>query len=337
MRDQHELSWTIRTGGAIVPPVRNSFDQLAKRIGQGALGPSGLTVVQDEIARDAQHADLRHEPDPARALERARLGLLGRMAAVLCLIEIYGHAPSAAEFRACLGKYIAFWQQRSAQTKAKRGQASKAAPAAEPFLWVLSAGRPSGVLVGLRFRRLRGWPRGVYGFGGGVLHVGVVVASELPRTRATLLVRLMAAGPLLPGAIADLAALPEEAHEREVAEQILLQLRHAFEKKLHRTPEEQEFVVTMLSTWGDARRQGREEGRQEGQLLQARAALRRVLVARKLVPSAAEKARIDACTDLAELDRWLERALVAPTVAEVLAPEPHAAAKAPARRRKSPR
>ncbi|HEU4409998.1 MAG TPA: hypothetical protein VFS43_32385 [Polyangiaceae bacterium] len=30
------------------------------------------------------------------------------------------------------------------------------------------------------------------------MKVGVVVASELPRTRATLLVRLMAAGPLLP-------------------------------------------------------------------------------------------------------------------------------------------
>jgi hypothetical protein len=321
--------------------MRNSFDQLAKRIGRGALGPSGLTVVQDEIARDAQHADLRHEPDPARAAERARLGLLGRMASVLCLIEIYGHAPSAAEFRACLGKYIAFWQQRSAQARAKRGRARKAALSAEPFLWVLSAGRPSGVLKGLRFRRLRGWPRGVYGFGGDVLHVGVVVASELARTRATLLVRLMAAGPLLKEAIAELAALPAGAHEREVAEQILLQLRHALEKKPHRTPEEQEFVVTMLSTWDDARKQGREEGRQEGreegQLLQARSALRRVLVARKLSPSSAEKARIDACSDLAELDRWLERALVAPTVAEVLAPEPRAAAKAPARRRKSPR
>ncbi len=76
--------------------MRNRFDQLAKQIGQEALGPSGTTVARDEISPDAQHADLRHEPDPKREAERARLGLSGRLAAVVCLIEIYGHAPDAA-------------------------------------------------------------------------------------------------------------------------------------------------------------------------------------------------------------------------------------------------
>jgi len=80
---------------ALCRPVRNRFDQLAKQIGQEALGPSGTTVASDEISPETQHADLRHEPDPAREPERARLGLLGRIAAVLCLIEIYGHAPNA--------------------------------------------------------------------------------------------------------------------------------------------------------------------------------------------------------------------------------------------------
>lgn len=86
--------------------MRNLFNQFAKRIGKGALGPLGVTVVQDEIVRDAQHDDLRHEPDLARQAERARLGLLGRMASVLYLLEVFGHAPNAAEFRACLGKFI---------------------------------------------------------------------------------------------------------------------------------------------------------------------------------------------------------------------------------------
>src|SRR5690349_21269358 len=98
--------------------MRTPFDQLAKGIGREALGPSGPTVVHDEISPDAQHADLRHEPDPAREAERARLGLLGRIAAVLCLIEIYGHAPDAEEFRACVGKHIAFWQQRARKARA---------------------------------------------------------------------------------------------------------------------------------------------------------------------------------------------------------------------------
>ena len=42
--------------------------------------------------------------------------------------------------------------------------------------------------------------------------MGIVDASELPRVRSTLLVRFMAAGPLLAEAIAELAALEEGAH-----------------------------------------------------------------------------------------------------------------------------
>jgi len=82
--------------------VQNPFDLLATKIGKEALGASGLTVVQYELHREAQHADIRHDRDPARDAERARLGLLGRLAALLCLIEVYGHPPSGAEIRACL-------------------------------------------------------------------------------------------------------------------------------------------------------------------------------------------------------------------------------------------
>ena len=100
--------------------MHNRFDQLGKRIGRSALKTSGLTVAHDEITPDAQHADLRHEPDPTRTTERARLGLLGRIASVPCIIEVYGHAPSAEEFRACLSKHLAFWQRRVRGVRTKR-------------------------------------------------------------------------------------------------------------------------------------------------------------------------------------------------------------------------
>ena len=59
-----------RTAVALFAPVRNRFDQLGKKIGLEALGPSGVTIGDDEISPDAHHADLRHEPDPAREAER---------------------------------------------------------------------------------------------------------------------------------------------------------------------------------------------------------------------------------------------------------------------------
>src|SRR5262245_54532727 len=92
--------------------MRNRFDQLAKQIGQKALGPTGTTVTQDAINPETQYADLRYEPDPARQDERDRLGLLGQLAASACIIEVYSQAPSAEEFRACLAKHFAVWQQR---------------------------------------------------------------------------------------------------------------------------------------------------------------------------------------------------------------------------------
>jgi hypothetical protein len=59
--------------------------------------------------------------------------------------------------------------------------------------------------------------------------------------------------------------------------------------------------------------------RREGQLMHARATLRKALARRKLVPTIADEARIEACTDLTTLERWEDQAVTARTVAEALA------------------
>ena len=302
--------------------MRNHFDHLAKQIGKEALGPSGATVAHDEISPETQHADLRHEPDPAREAERARLGLLGRIASVLCLIEVYGHAPSAEELRACLTKHFAFWRERTrkarARNKKRKERGEPPEDLVEPFLWIITAVTPSALLLKLKPEPARGWPPGVLFFGDDALRVGIVLANELPRDRSTLLVRLMAAGPLLAGAIEELARLPVGAHERVVAEQILLSLKHALGSKPSRTPEEQAFVETMLETWEQARVRGVEEGRAEGRADGEARALLTVLRARGIPVSAEEQARIVAERDLARLERWLQKATSASSLADVL-------------------
>jgi hypothetical protein len=292
--------------------MHNPFDHIAKEVGKKALDASGLTTIQREVSRDAQHADLCHHPDPARGAERRRLGLLGRIAALLCLIEVYGHAPGGAEFRACMAKHIAFWEEREGDAR-KEGRKPGAFIA--PFLWILAAGRPTPVLAALEKKRRRGWPKGVYFCGNEVLRIGIVVASELRRERSTLLVRLMAAGPLLPAALEDLAALPKDAHERAVAEQILLRLQHALGKKQNRTPDEEEFIVNMHSTWEHARKMGRDEGETAAN---ARAVLAVLRVRGMPVPDDA-RVRILAEKDPARLARWHERAILAASLAEMLA------------------
>jgi hypothetical protein len=302
--------------------MHNPFDQLAKKVGKEALDASGATIVQYEIARDAQHADLRHDPDPARTAERARLGLLGRLAEVLCLIEIYGHAPDGAEVRACLSKHFAHWEECAAKARARNRRRKQKElppePIVAPFLWILVAAVSAPMLLDLRADARRGWPAGVYVHGGDLYRVGVVVASELPRNRSTLLVRLMAAGPGLADALADLAMLPEGAHERAVAEGLVVHLQSRLAKKSSRTLEEEELIVTIKGGWTEAKALGRDEGRDEGRKAEAARAVLTALRVRSMVVPDTARERILAEKDLERLERWYERAILAASVAEVL-------------------
>jgi hypothetical protein len=64
--------------------------------------------------------------------------------------------------------------------------------------------------------------------------------------------------------------------------------------------------------------QKKQQLQMEGRLTEARAALRRVLAGRQLTPSKDDDARIDACTDLAILERWLDQAITAASISDVL-------------------
>jgi hypothetical protein len=207
-------------------------------------------------------------------------------------------------------------------------------PSARPFLWIITAGRPSTVLSSFGAVPAEGWPRGVYASPGeplaagerpagtrepgGLLRVGIVVASELPRDRSTILVRLMAGGAALPAALRDLAALPGGAWERAVASEDVLDLRRVLGKKPDRTTAEEEFIVSTrdaLAEWGEELRQ---EGRREGEAVaRARDVLTVLRVRGVAVPDAARD-RILAQQDPERLARWFEKAVVATSVAEVL-------------------
>jgi hypothetical protein len=293
--------------------MRNRFDQLAKQIGKAALEASGLTVVHAEITPEPLHADLLHEPDPAKAAERKQLGLLGRLVSLPCLLEPYSDIPSAEEFRACLAKHLAWWQQRARQERAD-GRRSGERPRrklADPFLWILCGGAPNSILTKLQLQATSEWPSGVYLSGDDVLRVGIVITSELPRERTTLLLRLMAsAGLTLNQAIEDLRALPPDAYERSVTQRPLLHFHQVLKKLPTRTPDEQEFMETMLKTWEETFSEGETKGRIE---MAAEAVLDVLRVRGIAVPDAARK-RILAQKDPAQLKRWLKKAAIAASV-----------------------
>lgn len=240
------------------------------------------------------------------------------MAEVLCLIEVFGHAPSGEELRACIGKHFAHGEEQARRTRSQNERRRRTGlppePLVEPRLWIVAPAVSAPIRRKIGAQAAAGWPPGVYLVGDDVFRVGIAVAGELPRDRSTLLVRLMAAGPELADAIAELWALPSDAHERTVAEGILLRLQGRLSRMPSRTPEEEEFFVTVLSSWKEVKAEAFALGRAHGEA----SALLTVLRSRGIpVPDSARE-RILAEKDPARIERWIERAAVAASLVDVL-------------------
>ncbi|HEU4412440.1 MAG TPA: hypothetical protein VFS43_44770 [Polyangiaceae bacterium] len=254
--------------------MRHRFDRISKALLRDALAPGGTVTTELEVpAADAQAIDLWFEPAPGHAAERERAGLLGRMAEGPTMFEPFHDPPGLDEMRACLRKQLALDHGRVLAAR-KRGEARPPFPR----LWALSTGRPASVLSGYALAPMAGWPRGFYE-GGPAEAMGVVVLRELPRGRATLLLRLMGAGPVLRAALDELKRLPKDAWERAVALPALVAAR----MEMAHDPideSEREYLMTTQSLYDEwaaaVREQGRREEREAAQRLyeQRAAALR---------------------------------------------------------------
>jgi hypothetical protein len=65
--------------------------------------------------------------------------------------------------------------------------------------------------------------------------------------------------------------------------------------------------------------QGRAQGLTEGAIRAKAEAVLKILDARQLKPTRDQRSQVGAATDIAQLDRWFDRALIAATAAEVFA------------------
>jgi len=243
------------------------FDQTGKGVLQEALAPAGATHLQHEIASEVQWADLLFEPDRARAPARRSLGLLGRMTMRDCLFEPFRCTPRLETVRSCVRKLLSLHRARA--LRAARGGAPR-----PPFprLWVLSPGRPYRVIRRFHLRPMRGWPRGFLR-SAPALGLRLVVLRDLPRTRETLLLRLLGRHRTMLQAVEDLLALPEGAWERQVALPHLIAWRVcAVDNAPAQTAEEKRLMATtheIYEQWKRrietrAQRKGLKEGVERG-------------------------------------------------------------------------
>ncbi len=165
------------------------------------------------------------------------------------------------------------------------------------------------------------------------LRMRIVVLAELPRTRDTLLLRMLGAGRLFEDALADLVALPVDAWEASIVGPLVLHFRLASRSK---PGIEEDDVSAHVRAWVENfKRTLRDEGRNEGRAEEAARALLTVLRGRGIAVPDAARESIVAEKDLARLERWIEKAVVAPSLAEVLdEPSSGGGRRPPTRRRR---
>ena len=239
--------------------MRNRFDQLAKNILRDALQLLGTVETQAEVVSAPQAIDVWcvPYPDPACRAAGLDLGMLAQIASEPCMIEPFHSALDLRALRDCLRKQLTWHHTIDLRT-------SEGAPF--PALWILSAGKPATAIESFRLAPEPGGPACVYASGPGLrLRLHVVVLSELPITRETLLLRLMGSGRTLHAAIAELVALPEGAWERTIAEPWLVRLRFEVPTDpLARSGEEEEELIVEIQKWYAELKQGiRQEARVE--------------------------------------------------------------------------
>ncbi|WP_441288622.1 hypothetical protein ACSRUE_42945 [Sorangium sp. KYC3313] len=302
--------------------MHNRSDQFAKSLLRDGLSLASTAQTEVEVLAATQKIDVFSMPDPAREAERARMGLLGELSAEPSLFEPFHRTPSLRQVRQCLRKQLTWHHELERRARAAAGSVvpnedvdAPPQPAVDfPALVVIGPGRPETVLDAYRCEPAQ---PGVYHAVPGLV-TRVVVLAELPRTRSTLLLRLLGSGRLLHEALADLALLPDDAWEKGIARPLLIHFRLGTEEPI----DEEDEVSAEIRAWVEEyeqklRAEARTEGLNEGRAREAARAVLTALRVRGIAVSDVVRERILAEKDPETLERWLERAIVAASLAEV--------------------
>jgi hypothetical protein len=299
----------------------NHADQFSKNVLRDALNRASTSETEVEVLAATQKIDVYAVPDPARAAERSQMGLLGWLSEEPSLFEPFRNTPNLARVRRCLRKQLTWHAELERRARVAAGRSEDDAdddapsPVLFPRLVVLGPGRPETVLDVYGCRAVRD---GVYEAVVG-LHTRVVVLAELPKTRDTLLLRMLGSGRLLREALADLSTLPADAWERSVATPLLLHFGLASEAP---TVNEEDDVSEEIRAWYEDYQRKQEklrvDARDEGRSEEAARALLTVLRVRGIAVPEAARERILTEKHTERLERWHEKAIVAASLAEVL-------------------
>jgi hypothetical protein len=237
------------------------LDHLAKNLLRDVFALVGAADTEVEVpAGDAQRLDLWHVPDPdlLRAHPEIEPGLLRTMAETPGAVEIYSAAPDVDDLHDVLRKRFQWHHALELRARARLPLAP---------VWILCAGRPDGLLQRFAFAPVPG-AAGLYAPAGAGWELRLVAVGDLPRERATILLRLLGSAAVRRRAFQDLAALPPDAWERRVALPWLIRLHFELPKEIapELDAEERSFIMETrewFAQWQAERKREEDAARQQ--------------------------------------------------------------------------
>jgi hypothetical protein len=190
--------------------TQTPFDQMSKQYLEEFLEPFGRVQRQYEVPGEAKFVDILFVPEQTAESPPAELGILGRMAAGMCLLEPYRNTPSRTEVRVSVMKLV--WVQEDERRKAEQDE-RRLNEDNLPKLWILASTVSQPVLQESEAKERADWCPGVY-FIPEIFKTAIVAIDELPETPETLWLRILGRDDTQTRTIREVLALPPEHPRR---------------------------------------------------------------------------------------------------------------------------
>ena len=245
--------------------TRFVYDRFAKQHLQELLSPLGEAEISRDIASEVRQIDVLFVPkpqdrNPNEATVRA-LGLLGKIAATIALLEPFRNPVTTDEICSCIGKLFDF----DAECKRLASREDKPAIARDrPQLWILSPTASKSILDSFGAKlELANFGEGVYRLAP-ALRTTIVAIHQLPRTPETLWLRLLGKGNVQKSAIAEFKALPDTVPFKDKVLELLSNLFAVLDARQDLNSEDRELVMELSPLYLERIQSATERGIEQG-------------------------------------------------------------------------
>lgn len=240
--------------------TRTHHDLFAKQHLEALLETVGEVTSSRKIVSETREVDILFVPHDKAQTNLAALGILGQIAAQICVIEPFLNAVQTQDVMGCVGKLIDFTEEL--RRKAKRE--GRALPdSALPQLWILSPTISKSMIGRFVAVSQNSWPTGFY-FLPNPFRTALVAIHQLPVNEATLWLRLMGRDGVQRRAIAELLALPSEHPMKHRTIEYLAVLQISLNVGQNLTTDERALAMNLTPVYEKWRQDTLDEGLQQG-------------------------------------------------------------------------